>query len=197
MSALPEDQPVNWSQVRASSTFESGEAALEALVQLKEIELGDLFTNRDTQLDSDENEGISITFFHDEQPNSLILRLTNDTQLQVRFFVDNREADLAAELFDEILAVTEQLSRDELVISKEFDQPYTSLETPFEEDTELDIVGLRIAEPDGDYIVQKSESGDINVLFSDKTEAMYDEEIPAMFITGKIKEIEEFLHERL
>jgi len=197
MSALSEDSPVNWSQARASSTFESGEAALEALVQLKDIELGDLFTNRDTRLDSEEDEGISITFFHDERPNSLVLRVTEDTQLRIQFIVDNEEADLSSKLFNEILDVTGGLTRDELIISTELDRPYASLDTPVRENADLDIVGLRIAEPDGDYIVQESESGDISVIFHDKNEMVYDSEFPPDFIIGKINGIEEFLAENL
>lgn len=46
----------------AKSEFEDDESALEALVQLKDVDFGEVYNNRVTSLDSDEDEGISISF---------------------------------------------------------------------------------------------------------------------------------------
>lgn len=187
MSESERDWTARFVSIEASSSFESDESALEALVHLKEIDFGDLFTNRDTQLDSEESEGIAITFFHDEMANYLSLQTIPDSELQIRMTLADESVNQSSTVLNEILRFVESIVPDETYLFKEFDIPFRSLDLPIEDETELNIIGIRIQQDGAEYVIQESEDDDIGVTMrvqeDDPVESFDDSFIPSKFET--------------
>lgn len=193
MSGEQADSPQSWSMVEAISSFDSDESALEALVQLKDLDFGDIFTNRDTDLDEEEQGGISIRFYHDEKINSLFFRVRSDSDIHITVALSESEADEFNRVLNKVLRVVGPITYHEITIRKEFDRPFSSLELPIEDDPEMQVVGIRIRRGSCDYIIQETDNDRLSVTMVDETEEEIADSFPDDFVLRDIEEIQNLI----
>lgn len=194
MSAEAE-RPELSGHVRASSSFESDEEALEALVQLKDINLDKWFSERDTDLDSEDGEGIHISFYNETAPNHLTLHTTSESEVNVFLRLVDDDLDSSAEILNLIRDVTGSLNIREKVIYKQFEEPFDSLNLPITEDTELAVVGIRIEEGNSDYIIQKTDGDLYSVTMRNSEDVNFEDTIPEGIVVSEVEALDEFMEE--
>jgi len=143
--------------IGGSTEFQDDDAALEALVQLKELSFGDVFDERDTSIDSEEGDGISIIFYHTDQGNSLRLHTADEGNVHI-------SCDLSGESILEAQNVLTTVGDEvgEIVLSRVtamrfLEVAFDSLDFPIREETEHDVTGIRITESDAAYVAQAVE----------------------------------------
>lgn len=152
-----QEGPKEFFSVRASSAFEGDEEALEALVQLKELDFGDIFNNRDTQLDTDEGETLSINFSHDSAYNSLRLSTSEESNVGIALSLTDEHMYQAETVLQKLSENIDGMAIDIISIYTIFDVHFTNLNLPIREDTDLHIIGLRVEQNDREYIIQESD----------------------------------------
>ena len=152
--------PDVWSVVRGEAEYSSAEEALENLVQLKDVEFSEIFNDRETELESEDSEGISIKFRHSDKSNWLSLSTDSDHQLQVGLsLVDDNIQDFESVL-SEILKRIPPLTLNNTTAVKKYDLNFRSLNLPIREDWEPEITGIRLKYWGVDFIVQASVNDD-------------------------------------
>lgn len=191
------EDPSLWAAVDATSSFDSDEESLEALVQLKEVDFGDRFTNRETQLESDDGQGISIRFFHDEAHNSLSLRTDSESTLKIHLRLVDGYVEESAPILNKILPFVGPISVDMVFITKEFNLPFESLNLPIQSDTDLDIVGIRIRRYEADLIIQETDDSDIDATMRREVSENFEDTIPNDFVLADIDQVTRFVEEEL
>lgn len=155
-----EGMPSQLFRVEAYSEFESDDDALEALVQLKELDFGNLFDEREVKLDSAEDEGISINFHHSEVHNSLHLNSGDDSNVSIYLTLVNDDLSEAGSVFSSIKDSIGEMMFKSIQLFKNFDVDFHSLDLPIEESTDLSVIGIRIDESNREFIVQKNTEED-------------------------------------
>lgn len=154
MSDGEEEERHDYLSALVSADFEDDDEALEALVQLKEMEFGDIFDDRDTSIDSDESEGISISFSHSEDRNTLKLQTTSEGHVHISCNLYNEWIGDAHSILSKISNEIGQLHLQHALTVMHYDIQFDSLDFPIKEDSEYDVSGIRITETDANYIVQ-------------------------------------------
>lgn len=197
MSAENGSEVEEWVRIEAESSFESGEEALESLVKLKDMDFEELFTNRNTQLDSEENEGISISFYHDERSSFLQLTTDEENTLNILLTLAKPDIEEAPNVMNNLLTNIRPILLQELVITKPFDRPFHTLDLPIEDDTEYDIVGIRIRQERGDYIIQEEETDRVLVTFIKDIEQELTENVEENFVIEDLRLTSELIEEGL
>ena len=193
-SAAPEVS----AHVSAISSFDNDEEALEALVQLKELDFGRLFTNRDTQLDSDEGQGISITLYHDEKSHFLALRTKEESNINITLSLSNDVIGEIPEVLNKILPHVGSITHKDTVVYKKFDKTFESLDLPLEEDRNLNIVGIRISQGKMNYIIQEDDDDDgIEVTMIKEFEKKFVDDVPDDFAIKEVEDTTRFIEEEL
>lgn len=186
-----------FASIEATSSFESDEEALEALVQLKELDFGDLFTNRDTQLEPDEEQGISIHFYHDEVSNSLNLNTDSDSSLRIHLSLADEDIGKSATVLNSILEIVKPIIQKEITIFKEFNRTFQSLELPIQEGSDLEVVGIRVRRDQTDYIIQGTENDQVLVTVRREEEREFEDRVPEDIVLEDINQATEFIEEEL
>jgi len=154
--------------VGGSTEFDDDDAALEALVQLKELTFGDVFNERNTTLDSEESDGISIIFYHTETRNRLQVYTTEEGHVHITCSL---VGDSALEMQDICETVADEVG--EILIGHStavrfIDVGFDSLDFPIHEDTDHNVTGIRITEPEANYIVQATEEHGVSFISRDR-----------------------------
>lgn len=185
---------VTW--VEASASFEDDDEALESLVELKELDFGDSFTSRKTQLNPESGQSISITFAHDERQNSLFLFIGSDSDLNILLRLISDDVGKGFEIFNKIHLQTGSISVEEITIHKTYERPLNSLNLPIQSDTELDIRGIRIRHRGGDYIIQETEDDTVAVTLT-KVDGEKYEEFSEGFILEDVSTVDNLIEEVL
>lgn len=186
-----------FASVEATSSFKSDEEALEALVQLKELDFGDLFTNRDTQLEPDEEQGIAIHFYHDEVTNSLNLNTDSDSRLRIHLSLAGDDIKETGSVLNKILELVNPITQKEITIFKEFDRIFQSLDLPIQEESDLEVVGIRVRRNNADYIIQETEDDKVLVTVRKEEEQEFEEVFPENFMLEDVNRATEFIEEEL
>jgi hypothetical protein len=190
-------RPMPTARITATSSFEDNEQALETLVELKEIDFGDVFTSRDTELDADEERGISIFFYHDEIPNYLNLHTGPDSELRISLALVGDNVSDAARIINQILTHIDLISNDLIMIRDEFERAYQSLDLPIEEDAELHVIGVRIKHEGVDYVIQEGEDSDTSVTMTKEPAEELEESVPDEFIIADVNRLSQFMEEEV
>lgn len=189
--------PDLWTATRGQASFQSAEEALEILVTLKEAEFGDTFTNRDTELDSEENDGISIIFSHDDNYNRLSLSTDSNNQLKLLLVLQEDYVDEASEVINTLLEYVPPLTIEERTVIKRYERPFESLGIPIDDDFDLDMIGIRIKHKGIDYIIQEDEDDSIRVTATDENDTILEEATEEAFLLENIELADEFVNEVL
>lgn len=190
-------RPMPTARVTATSSFEDNEQALEALVELKEMDFGEVFTNRDTELDADEGRGISIFFYHDEMSNYLNLYTDSDNELRISLALVGDSVSEAALIVNQLLSRIDLISNDLIMIHDEFERSYQSLDLPIEKDAELHIVGVRIEHEGADYIIQEDDDGDTSVTMTREPAEELKESVSDDFVVMDVDRLSQFMKEEV
>lgn len=182
--------------IEASSEFESDEDALEALVQLKDLDFADVFLEKETQLDPEEGQSISISFYNEDTRDSLHLYTAPDSNLQIWLHLSDDTIDNGSQILNDILPLVGPISIDDIAVYRKFEQPFHEFDLPLSEDSELNVIGIRIEIDDAQYIIQEGEEEGTQVsMISSGLE--FDEVVPEDYIRGEANKIAQFLEEHL
>lgn len=134
--------------------FDDDDAALEALVQLKELTFGETFDERDTTIDSDDSEGISIIFYHTEQGNELRVHTTEDDHVHITCkLVDDHIRD-TQDILETVADEVGEITIGQTITIRYIEVAFDSLDFPIQDDTEHNVTGIRITDPEANYITQ-------------------------------------------
>lgn len=191
MSVQPESNIV---QIRASSTFEDDEEALEALVNLKEIDTGDVFTDRETKLDSDESDGISIVFAHEDDTNILRLGTGPESNVEIILHLTENHTESASKLMNTLLSEMGKITLRNVIVTQRFDMPFHTLSLPIEEDAELDVVGIRLSHGGADYIIQETDDDMVSVTRNRDVNEAEEDEFPSDIGIADLEKSKEFIN---
>lgn len=153
----PDDVPTEIFNVGGVSKFDEDEKALEALVQLKELEFGEVFNDRETQLDTDKGESLSIRFYHDGKFNSLHLSSKEDSDILVRLTLADDEIPHAENVLRKLMQSLDDLTIETINIHKKYDVLFNNLHLPIREDMDYQVIGLRIEKDGREYIIQQGD----------------------------------------
>jgi len=193
---VPDDSEVQ-AYVTGTTPFESSDAALEKLVQIKEIDFGDVFTNRDTTLESEMQRGISITFFHDEFLDHLHFAIDDEDKLTINLRLDDDRYQEFDTIHSKILERLSTITVEDVMITKEFDFRFSSLDVPISDETELDIRGVKVRHGGVDYIIQEQESEGI-VAFGQRTvDRELTQESSENVLESELEDLDRFVQEVL
>lgn len=160
--------------IGGSTEFEDDDAALEALVQLKELTFGEDFDDRDTSLDSEESDGISILFHHSDLPNKLRIYTTEDGHVHITCTLFEDSALNAQEILETISEEVGKITIGYVVSLRYLEIAFSSLDFPIQEDTEYNVTGIRISESEANYITQATDEQ--GVLFISRERRLDEEE---------------------
>lgn len=149
------NSPAEVFSIRVTSAFENDDEALETLVQLKELDFDEVFTSRQTQLDAEGGEGISITFHHDEKENLLRFYTDSESNIKSDLALFGDDISAAESVLERLLDGLGQTEIDEVAFYKVYEIPYEALQLPIEEETEYQVTGVKISHEGRDYIIQK------------------------------------------
>jgi len=145
--------------VAASTDFENDDAALEALVELKEVEFGTVFEERDTTIGSEDEEGISIQFENTDWNNYLRIYTTGGGHVHMVLNLDERWIEEAHDILSTVSDEIGTVELQDVNATMYLELAFESLRLPFEEDSDFSITGIRITEPDANYIIQDVAEG--------------------------------------
>ena len=153
----------------AASEFENNDQALESLVQLKELDFGEEFINRDTKLETDEGESISIHFHHDDKINTLYLTVNSETNIMITLSLGGNDITRADSVLERIFESTGNVTIKEVNLYKIYDVDFNSLQLPISDDTEHQVTGIKITHDNREYIIQQEsdEKTSVNMVWSD------------------------------
>lgn len=191
-----EDQPDLWASILAYGGFESTDDALETLVKLREVDFGDVFTDQDTELDSEGDEGISIQFYHDEVPTSLRLAVDADNDLSIRLSVTGDRCEKAESILNKVIEEIGIVTVDEMTIFYKGSREFSELDLPIAEPTEFDVTGMRLDHDGVDHIVQDREPNS-TVTSTYELDEEVEDGVAESFINERIDQTKTFLEEVL
>lgn len=141
--------------LHAESEFADDEEALEALVNLKEMDVEDVFTNRDTQLDSDDGDGISIRFHTQDSINYLSLTTDSESNVHISLRLDEESIPQTESILDRIQDEIGDIDLRHIDTYRDSDTPFDEFDFPIVEDTEHNVRGIRIDQGNCQFIVQQ------------------------------------------
>jgi len=182
--------------IHASSPFPDDNEALEALVQLKNIDFGDLFSNRETQLDAEEGEGIAITFYNPEGLNSLSLNTTSESNVSINLTLAGDDVENAEAVLKRIKERVGKINVHHIDSFRYIDISFDELELPIKDDTPHQVIGIRIRRDVADYIVQHDTSNS-QIYVSMRREFDDGIDFEELDSVGAVdfERIDEFIHE--
>lgn len=163
----------NWVNIRAKIPYEESDEALEALVQLKELEFGEIFTDRDTKLDADEDEGISIRFHHEDEFNLLSLAINDGNDINIQLILQGKYQDMFSSILNPIQESVENIIVSDFVKGRSFDTPFSGIDLPIVDESETEVIGIRVRIDELEYIIQELREGSSGTFIL----ASYDDEI--------------------
>lgn len=158
-----EEPPDQLFSLSAYSDFEGDDEALEALVQVKELDFGEVFNSRDTQLDTGEGESIMIQFYHDDMFNSLNISGGNESDIMITLNLTGEDINKAGSVLKNILDCIGGMTIETVNLYKTYDVPFASLQLPIEDGTDHYVTGLRIERDEREYIIQQQDDDETSV----------------------------------
>lgn len=192
MSSVPEGLEQS-AYFEGRATFEDDEEALQTLAEMKDMEFGDYFTSRSTNLGDEESQGISLSFYHDEVDNFLRLSTESESELLIRLNLQNDDISSVREVIGKVLSEVGPINQEEIIAYKRYEIPFGSLNTPIEDDPDLEINGLRLTVNGSDIIVQEKEDAEIAVQLRNTEEQEYEDELPEDFFSRYFESIESLI----
>lgn len=183
--------PENWVSVHGDALFESADDALECLVQLKELKFGDVFTDRETELDSEENDRISIQFSNSDNFNSLRVYTDSENELTVRLSLEGEYPKQGSQIMSKILDHIPPITISNITVMKEYDTPFAALELPIV-NSNYDVIGIRINHEGVDYILQEHNES-TRVTASNEVESELESSVDDDFLMKDIGRTDQFL----
>lgn len=197
---MSEDQtpstPDLWINQRGRASFSSADEALERLVELKDVNFNDTFTNRDTELESAEGDGVSIVYYHEDVRNSLSLYTDEENDLSIRLGLVDDYCDDASNVMNKLLDCVSPITFEQTTVAKKFDIPFESLDLPIVDNPDLNVQGIRITHSGIDYIIQETDDH-INVTATIDTDTEIEDAVAEDFIMKHIESIDKFVTEVL
>lgn len=195
MSSTSNGEQAEWLTLDAKSEFESDDEALESLVQLKEITFDDVFSNRETNLESEDEEGISI-FFYDDDSNSLTLSINGEGDLIIHLTLTLEKIEIVPQIMNRLLGTLDSITPHHSHIIMKFDIPFNSLDLPIKE-SDMDITGIKISSDEGSYVIIDDGSGGINVNHQIDGFSSIDSEFPKNFLAESPENVRKLVTEEL
>lgn len=196
MSADEDEGSRDYLTISAYTDFEDDDEALESLVNLKELEFGDVFTERTTTLDSDETEGLSIVFTHSEHANFLRITTTGGGHVHITGRINDEHIADVDNVMDKLLDKVGEISIEVLSVVVFLDIEFDSLAFPVKSETSYDISGIRITEENAHYIIQETDHRGTTFVSRDRRvddDNTYDELKPVG--NSDVEAIEQFIAE--
>lgn len=187
-----------WVTVHAKTEFEDNEEALDSLVNLKEVNFGDVFADRSTELDSDSNDGISISFIDNEAENYLLLRADDDGVLKITLQLHSEVIGRGPEILSRVLEQCGSITIDNKHGGKYYDHSFGSLEIPLDNEAmPYELSGIRVTHENSDVIIQvaNTESSKIAVLIKTEPDAEFSDSIPDDLMDVEIHVMDEVVSE--
>lgn len=191
-----DDGPDLWASILAYGGFESTDAALETLVKLREVDFGDVFTDQNTELDSEGEEGISIQFYHDEVPTSLRLAVDTDNELSVRLSVTGESCEHAESILNKVLEEIKSVTVDEITVFYRSSREFGELELPIAESTDFEVTGMRLDHDGVDHIIQDREPSATATSTYELDEEV-EGNVGESFVSGRLDQTKTFIEEVL
>ncbi|WP_128904788.1 hypothetical protein [Halorubrum amylolyticum] len=191
-----EDEPDVWASILAYGGFESTDDALETLIKLRDVDFGDVFTDQDTELDSEGDEGISIQFYHEDIPTRLRLAVDADNELSVRLTVSGDNCEHAESILNKILEEIESVTADEITVFYQSSREFVELELPIKESTEFRVTGMRLDHDGVDHIIQDRESNTTATSTYELDEEIEDS-VDDSFVGGRLEQTKTLIEEVL
>ena len=197
-SIMSEDQqlqsPSLWVNIEASASFDTADEALECLIELREVSFENIFTDRNTELDSEDGEGISITFYNENNRNSLRLSTDSDINLNIRLSLVDEYHSESPEIVNELLSFVSPIHIDEIIIYQIYEHPFRDLDLPITDESDFDVIGVRVKHQGADHIVQEDEDHTSVTSTFDLDEDI-SENVEASFVTEQIEIVDDLIQE--
>ncbi len=192
-----ESSPKKWIKVDGSTAYETDEEALESLVNIKDLDFPDTFTNRDTRLDSGEEQGLSIFWFHDEAYNSLRLNVESEGRINLQLITSEEYIDTSTEILNMMVEKLESIMFGEMMIQESYDISYNALDLPIKKDTDFNVTGIRIQRDSTNYIIQRDEEGDTTTTMIEEMEVEFEGSVPDAFVDDRCEALNSLITEEL
>lgn len=184
--------------IGAVSNFESSDVALEKLVELKELEFGDVFTDRNTELDTDERSSLSITFYHEDVFNQLFIGINDDNELFLSLTLSDSYVSEYSSILTQILEIVSTTTIRVIQLEDELDVDFSDLELPIRDDQTVDVTGIRCLVNEIDYIIQENRDRETVELLARNTEEIELNDVSDVkSITEEIESIDMYVAEEL
>lgn len=180
-------------RVEAISEYEDDEEALENIVGIKDAEFDNIFTNRATDLDTDGESGISLTFTHDDKENVLYISTDDSSNINIDLYLDSEDIAQSGEVLKKIHNYVADLKVKKLTIFKLYDIPFRSLDLPIDEETNLEVAGIKVRKRGGDYIIQENDEGNVSVLFSKDINVEIKDDDEFNIATPEVDQVDDFV----
>jgi len=149
--------------IRATSGFQDDDEALETLVQLKELEFGDIFTKSETSLNNEEGEGIHIQFSNDNNFNQLLLSTDESGDVVIALSLIQECIPESSDVFSKLYNKIDGIKIDNIDLIQVYDIPFSSLDLPIKQDSEYNVTGIKISEEPADYVIRAGDNGETTV----------------------------------
>ena len=192
MSSVPENLDQS-AYFEGRATFENDEEALQTLAEMKDMDFGDYFTSRSTNLGDEESQGISLSFYHDEVDNFLRLSTESENELRIRLNLENDDVSSVREVIGKVLSEVGPITQEDVIAYKRYDISFGSLDTPIEDDPDLEINGLKLTAYGSDIIIQEIGDAKIAVQLRNAEEQEYEEQLPDDFYSRYFVSIESLI----
>lgn len=141
--------------------FDSDEDALEKIVELKDLNFGDPFSEKDTELETEDDEGIIVSYYDSDEDNHIHFYTQEEGNIvNTTLHLKDDQIELANELLSQTLDYLEGINVDSTNVSIYFDLAFEELELPIKKGTEFNVKGLRVDKNDTKTIIQESVSMD-------------------------------------
>lgn len=191
-----QEGPEVWASILAYGGFESTDDALETLIKLRDVDFGDIFTDQDTELDSEGDEGLSIQFYREDVPTRLRLAVDADNELSVRLTVSGDNCEHAESILNKILEEIGSVTADEITVFYESSRGFIELDLPIKESTEFRVTGMRLNHDGVDHIIQDRESNTTATSTYELDEEI-EHSVDDSFVAGRIDQTKAFIEEVL
>lgn len=184
-------------RVEATSDFEDDEEALENIVGIKDVEFENIFTDKETDLDTDGESGISLTFTHDEKENVLYITTDDSSSLNIDLYLDGEDIAQSGTVLRKIHNYIPDLTVTNMNVFGIYDIPFRSLDLPIDDDTDLEVSGIKFRNQGGDCIIQETDEGKVSVLFLKEVNVGIEDESEFDIVNPEVDQINDLVMEDL
>jgi len=123
--------------------------------------------------------------------------VSKESDLDIQLVLAGDSMDDTPEILNQILADVETATVESVFISKDFDVAYRGLDLPIEEDSTVDVSGVRLQHEGADYIVQRTDDGDTTVHGTWELELDVEDTVPEELVSERLTAITELIKDTL